>query len=386
MTEQKKPGRILTALKILGKFALLLPILLFMMWFNFKVDRSGYFQGDQFEREVAEALLAGEDLSNYEKMDERQILRLYVQNLPEDRIPDTIALGSSRILQMDHTIAGTESFFNAGMIGADVRDVMNSLYLFIREGKIPKNVIVGIDPWIFSPCSEALDIRADDALYQEFLSVALGRTSDYEAPDQVALWKVLLDPAYFQGNLEFYFKDKTDSEHPTVVTGDEVFHQATEVKRSDGSVVYTEEYRNWGHEQIDALALEQGGTALRLNDFPDLPADKLELFDAFIQYGRDNGVNFIFVLVPYHPLAYYIIEQNHEAGGGLYSGFFAVEPWVREYAAEQDIPLYGSYDAESLGLIGDDFYDGLHCRGTGIAKFFPGMDAVLAAQSGAELA
>ena len=59
---------------------------------------------------------------------------------------------------------------------------------------------------------------------------------------------------------------------------------------------------------------------------------------------------------------------------------------MREYAAEQDIPLYGSYDAESLGLIGDDFYDGLHCRGTGIAKFFPGMDAVLAAQSGAELA
>ena len=63
-----------------------------------------------------------------------------------------------------------------------------------------------------------------------------------------------------------------------------------------------------------------------------------------------------------------------------------MEPWLRDYAQAQGIPLYGSYDAESLGLVGDDFYDGLHCRGSGIAKFFPGMGAVLAEQSGAELA
>ena len=382
-TRQKEPGRILTAFKIIGKFLLLLPIPLFMMWFNYTVDRSGYFQGDQFEREVAEALLAGQDLSNYEKMDERQILKLYVQNLPEDRIPDTIALGSSRILQMDHTIADADSFFNAGMIGADIRDVFNSLYLFIRENKIPKNVIIGVDPWLFSPCSESLDIRADDELYQEFLSEALGRTSEYEAPDQVALWKVLTDPAYFQGNLDYYFKDKVDDEHPTVVTGDEVFHQSTEVKRSDGSVLYTEEYRNWTHDQIDALAVEQGGTALRLNDFPDLDPEKTELFDAFIQYGKAHEVNFVFVLVPYHPLSYYIIGQNH-AASQLYTGFFSVEPWLIDYAQQQGIPLYGSYDAESLGMIGDDFYDGLHCRGTGIDKFFPGMHAVLAEQGGAQ--
>ena len=371
--------------RILFKALLLLPIPLFMVWFNFTVDRSGYFQGDQFEREVADALLAGQDLSNYEKMDERQILRLYVQNLPEDRIPDTIALGSSRILQMDAQISGAESFFNAGMIGADVRDVMSSLYLFAREGKLPRNVIVGIDPWIFSPCSEALDIRADDDLYQEFLSEALGRTSDYEAPDQVELWKVVTDPAYFQGNVTYYFKDKSDDAHPTVVTGDEIYHQDTEVKRSDGSVLYTEEYRAWTHDQIEALALEQGGTALRLNDFPQIPDDKAQLFDAFIQYGRQQGVNFVFVLVPYHPLAYYVIQQNH-AACQCYTGFFQVEPWLRDYAQQQGIPLYGSYNAQALGLVGDDFYDGLHCRGTGIAKFFPGMDAVLAQQSGAQLA
>lgn len=78
------------------KLALLAgPVLFLMVYVNYTVDRSGYFQGDQFEREVAEALLAGQDLSNYEKMDERQIVRLYVQNLPEGSPPGTVALGSS---------------------------------------------------------------------------------------------------------------------------------------------------------------------------------------------------------------------------------------------------------------------------------------------------
>lgn len=359
------------------------PVLFLMVYVNYTVDRSGYFQGDQFEREVAEALLAGQDLSNYEKMDERQIVRLYVQNLPSDAPLGTVALGSSRILQMDRSVADADAggFFNAGMIGADVRDVMSTLYLFIREGKAPKNVILGIDPWIFSPSPEAMDIRADAELYEEFLSEALGRQSEYDAPDPVEAWDVLLDPAYFQGNVAWASRDTGDEEHPTTVAGAELWQQDTEVKRSDGSVVYTREMRAYTHDEVELLAVEQGGTALRLNDFDALPPDKLALFDEFIRYGRQNGVNFVFVLVPYHPLAYYVMSQA-QAERQCYSGFFAVEPWLREYAAKNHIPLYGSYNAESLGLTGEDFYDGLHCKGSGIAKFFPGMHAVLAGQSG----
>lgn len=372
-----------TALKIAAKFLLLLPIPLFMIWVNFTVDRSGYFQGDQFERETAQALLEGHNLSHYEKMDERQIVRLYVQNLPQEQIPSTIALGSSRVLQINTEIAGDENFFNAGMIGADVRDVMSTFYLFAREDKLPKNVILSIDPWLFSGKPDALDSRADNELFQEFLSEGLGIHSDYEAPDSVDLWKVLTDPAYFQGNVAYYFRDKSDTAHPVVVSGDDMLHQDTEVKCSDGSVVYTEEFRTLSHEQIDALAVEQGGTALRL-DFDQLDPGQIELFDSFIQYGRQRGVNFVFVLIPYHPLTYYVIQQNHSVNP-IYSGFFQVEDWLRQYAAEQNIPIYGSYDGESLGLIGDDFYDGLHCRGTAIASFFPGMQAILAQQSGAQL-
>ena len=49
--------RLLTFAEIGLKFCLFLPILLFMVWFNYKVDVSGLFQGELAPRQVANLLL-----------------------------------------------------------------------------------------------------------------------------------------------------------------------------------------------------------------------------------------------------------------------------------------------------------------------------------------
>ena len=51
---------------------------------------------------------------------------------------------------------------------------------------------------------------------------------------------------------------------------------------------------------------------------------------------------------------------------------------MRQYAADNNIPLYGSYDPTCIeGLQETDFFDGLHCSGTGIERFFPGVPQAL---------
>ena len=61
-----------------------------------------------------------------------------------------------------------------------------------------------------------------------------------------------------------------------------------------------------------------------------------------------------------------------------HQGFFETENWIRQYAHDYNIPLYGSYDPTCIkGLDETDFFDGLHCKGCGIAKFFPGVPQVL---------
>ena len=105
--------RILTLLEIGLKFCLFAPILLFMVWFNYKVDVSGLFQGELAPRQVATLLLEGNTVSGYDQMDERQVLEVYAQNLEE--APETLALGSSRVLQLSGDLVGGGSFFNAGI-------------------------------------------------------------------------------------------------------------------------------------------------------------------------------------------------------------------------------------------------------------------------------
>ena len=108
--------RLLTFAEIGLKFCLFLPILLFMVWFNYKVDVSGLFQGELAPRQVANLLLDGSTVSGYDQMDERQVLEVYAQNLTE--APDTLALGSSRVLQLSEDLVGGGSFFNAGIPSA----------------------------------------------------------------------------------------------------------------------------------------------------------------------------------------------------------------------------------------------------------------------------
>ena len=128
--------RLLTFAEIGLKFCLFWPILLFMVWFNYKVDVIGRFQGELAPRQVANLLLEGSIVSGYDQMDERQVLEVYAQNLPEG--PKTLALGSSRVLQLGEELVGGGSFFNAGISGAGPMDVMNIWYLFEREGKLPE--------------------------------------------------------------------------------------------------------------------------------------------------------------------------------------------------------------------------------------------------------
>ena len=64
-TKQTRPlwlHRLLTGLRILSRFLLLLPIPVFMVWFSYNVDRSGLFQGDLAPREVANLLLESKDV------------------------------------------------------------------------------------------------------------------------------------------------------------------------------------------------------------------------------------------------------------------------------------------------------------------------------------
>lgn len=382
--------RLYFGLKTGVKFLLLAPILVFMVAFSYNVDCSGLFQGALAPRRIVDLMLDGYDVTNFEQMDERQVVQLYAQDVPE--APEAIGIGSSRVLQFNRENTGVDSFFNMGVTGADVRDNMTSYYKMVSYGKTPKVLLWSLDPWVFYGSEAAFDERADAELYNEFLTKVLNVPTDYEEPDPVELWRALADPAYFQGNVHYYFKNRgqaviTDEDGNSIefnpVEGDP-YDQTSTIKRSDGSVLYDVAFRNQTVDQIRAQAATACTTfnSVHMEGFDAMSETQMQAFDSFIQYAQSQGTTVILVLSPWHPYLYgYLLTEpdNHK-------GFFQVENWVRQYAAEHNIPLYGSYDPECIeGLQETDFFDGLHCAGTGIEKFFPGVPQVLSDQQNGTL-
>ncbi len=360
------------------KICFLLPIPIFMMIFNYKVDVSGLFQGELAPREVASMLLDGQTVSNYDKMDERQVLKIYAQNLPEEQIPDTLALGSSRVMQLNSDIVGG-SFFNGGMSGAGFMDIANTWYLFERANKLPKNLIICVDPWLFNgTVASEINQNSDSELFSEFLEKALGVASDYEEPDKVALWKSLIEPAYFQGNVRYYLQQKKTGQSTTEdgdvipfqpVTGD-ISELDYAIKFPDGSIQYPVSFRTWTNDQVMSEVLGQAGTLQSRHGFPEMDSYWTSLFDSFVQHVQEKGVNVVFLLTPYHP---FICRHVHNNPQG-FEGFFQVEPWLREYGAAHNIPVYGSYHAGRVGIPEKLFFDGVHCRGEALRLMFPGIE------------
>lgn len=374
--------RLFFGTKTAFKCLLLVPILVFMVVVSYNVDRSGLFQGALAPRRIVDLMLEGYDVTNFEQMDERQVVQLYAQDVPE--APEAIGIGSSRVLQFNRENTGVNSFFNMGVTGADVRDNMTSYYKMVSYCKTPKVLIWSLDPWVFYGSEAAFDSRADADLYNEFLTKVLNVPTDYEEPDKIELWRALADPAYFQGNVDYYVKNHgqaivTDDDGNPIefnpVEGDP-YNQPTTIKRSDGSVLYDVAFRNQSADQIRTLAAEacMSFNSVHMEGFDEMSETQIQAFDSFIKYAQSQGTTVILVLSPWHPYLYgYLLTEpdNHK-------GFFQVENWVRQYAADNNIPLYGSYDPECIeGLQETDFFDGLHCSGTGIERFFPGVPQVL---------
>ena len=92
--------RLFFGTKTAFKCLLLVPILVFMVVVSYNVDRSGLFQGALAPRRIVDLMLEGYDVTNFEQMDERQVVQLYAQDVPE--APEAIGIGSSRVLHRYH--------------------------------------------------------------------------------------------------------------------------------------------------------------------------------------------------------------------------------------------------------------------------------------------
>ena len=379
----------LTILKLVStliKTGLLLLLAVAMVFVNFRVDSLQYFYTDPVNRQYADYLRQGYALDNYTRMDERVVRTRYLETL--DAPLDVAAIGSSRILQLSQEIVGEDmSFFNLGASGGGLADMIGNIYRLELTCGLPKNLVLGLDPWLLNPNPDITHRLCDMDLYYEFLDKRLGITPDTEyIPTDLgqndaleANWRHLFSLDYFQQNIEYLWEDSGTNLDLESSPVDEslLYSQRTDILLSDGSVLYSSFFRDNPPDFVAAETRMHISSFIFMDEFIEPDAARCSIFEKTVAYLQNRGVNVIFLLSPYHPLEYeYVFWQNE-----LFAGFFMIEPWFTALAREYNIPLYGSYNPFVLGCDYSDFHDAWHIRREALAEIFPPMADILAAQS-----
>ena len=95
-------SRLLSALRLALGALLFTPVFALLVAVNYGVDCQGYFLGDTYLREIATMLFEGKNVVGFNQLNGREleVLEVIVANMNEETTPETIALGSSRILQL----------------------------------------------------------------------------------------------------------------------------------------------------------------------------------------------------------------------------------------------------------------------------------------------
>ena len=382
MAKKTKSGKAFWRIFLAIKAGIVFILVAALVFVNYRIDRGFYFYNAALSRQYAQYLQQGYALDNYSLMNERVVRTSYLNEL--DSPLNTVAIGSSRILQLSQDMVGEDvPFFNLGSSGGGLEDMLGFIYRLELTSGLPQNLILGIDPWLLNPDPINLHPLCDMDLYNEFLEKRLGIDTEYtptklgEQNTALSYWYNLFSLSYLRRNIRFWREHQNGVPESNIVPPEMLYRQETDVLLSDGSVLYSSLYRNSPREQITLDVRFHSVSFIFMRNFFELDTSRCTIFEKTVQYLKDKGVNVIFLLTPYHPLQYEYVVINNTS----FSGFFMTEPWFTAVAKAYDIPLYGSFNPFVLGCEYADFYDAWHVRREALPKFFPDIASILAEQA-----
>lgn len=283
---------------------------------------------------------------------------------------DVVVIGSSRVFTFDHTMFGTESFYNAGLSEATIYDLWAVTGILAANGNLPETMVIGVDAFLFNAAHNNERWRELEA-YVRYLEKETGRTAAGEPsgngnaaglsgripadkPDTGRDYGKLLSLDYFRYNITCLPDGKRFE-----VSYTEEWETELYTKHYDGSVSYQAELRAVNVEDVIAMteqAMEEQ-VVYRMTDYREIDAESMEMFTVLIDYLQSRGVEVILYLPPYSPMLYDYIESAE-----AFQITFEIEEQMKGLASVKQAALYGSYDPEGSGLAMTDLYDVYHVK------------------------
>lgn len=333
---------------------------------NYGLDADGrWHQRFRIEQQVAAIVLSGRHVQTNANFSLQKVQRLILDGQPH--IPDTVIIGSSRVMAVRAEFVQAPSFLNHGMPSAGLLDMIGILSSYDKRGALPRNIILGVDPWVAKRQrmqGTRLAPFADHA--QTFASriplhlAELGWQAE-------SLW-TLFSTADLRSNLQVLFRS-TDPCGDVKARDDD--HSPCAVRRPDGSLKWsdTQEYIDAQTMAEEAhLALSKRGRLHGFDGFDHVDDKSLAAFAALLRHLQAQGSQVSLMLHPYYPA----VPQAQRMRGD-WALVTEIESRIRAIAAPLGITVHGSYDPKIAGCGTDEFIDLDHAKGSCLARILAPM-------------
>jgi len=320
-------------------------LLFLVALFNCLVDGSGLFRLNKGLKYAAANLLDGKmvagPLGGY---DERVLQELIIEQYPKKR--DMIAIGSSRnMLLRKRFIDGDIDFFNHSMAGVSLEDYIAIIGLYKIKADLPRTVVLGIDPWIFNKNNGLPEWWKSLSRYYEKMVEEINGRAIRVSGIQPNKYAQLINLDYTRANYKLFRSGKKLYVTDRIDIDDFV-------REPDGSIYFPYQLRFKTDERKDPYPSNAMPVGY-LNHFESLSG--VELFETFLRYLQEKRVDVILLLLPFHPAAYKLFNDNPQ--GHI---VISLEKYLRDFALRNHMRVIGSYDPGRYQLTGKDFFDDTH--------------------------
>lgn len=333
----------------------LLPVVLLIAAVNWYVD--SYAMLRVTYDQIGEQMVYGHNVEGLEESDfnDRNLFLSCVKKQEGPR--EVIVAGSSRVMNFDHLMFGTESFYNAGLSESTMYDLLAVTGVLAAEDKLPKTMVIGVDAFLFNT-SHDNERWKDLGEYANYMGVIL---EDKFAEGNLHPKKNTgTDPGkwlsldYFRYNVTLLPEGKRFQ-----VSYTDAWETERYLKHYDGSIAYQRELREADVTTVEELTRQsmEEHVVYRMTDYHEIDQAHWERFERLLAWLQGEGVEVILYLPPYSPMMYNYIESEE-----VFRITLEVEAKVQELAKEREIALYGSYDPAGCGLEMTDLYDIYHVK------------------------
>lgn len=343
------------------------PLLCMVAAVNWYVDSYAYLRvtydgiGEQMERGMNVEGLQESDFND------RKLLLACLNR--QSSAKEVIVAGSSRVMNFDCGMFGTDSFYNTGLSESTIYDLLAVAGILDRNGRLPEKMVVGVDAFLFNAShnNERWKELEDYVSYMEgriCASQESGPAADGVKAVEETAAAALADTGrdntkwlslnYFRYNITRLWEHRRFLVNYTTDRETERY-----LKRCDGSIAYERSLREVDVGEVEELTRQSIAehVVYRLTDYREIDGESMRLFTALLDYLQGRGVEVILYLPPYSPMMYNYIESEEQFRIAL-----QVEQSVKKLAADRGIALYGSYDPAGCGLEMTDLYDIYHVK------------------------